>query len=162
MNPRRRLLTALPLIGATSGALAARVPEGQSEPEQAERFPGDPPEHKIVFQLNRADPEYIQAILVSVGALLGKFEDNVSIAVVAFGPGVHLLAKKPRRPLPAALRERVRSQARDYGVKFIACGNTMKALGWDDKDMLDFATVEEVGAVALMVLQEQGYAYLAW
>jgi hypothetical protein len=60
------------------------------------------------------------------------------------------------------LRQRARSQAQDYGVRYIACGNTMKTLGWTAADMADFATIEEVGAAALMELQEQGWAYIAW
>jgi intracellular sulfur oxidation DsrE/DsrF family protein len=52
--------------------------------------------------------------------------------------------------------------AEAYGVRFIACGNTMHTLGWAAGDMLDFAQVEEVGAAAVMELQEKGYAYLAW
>lgn len=161
MNLRRRLLTALPLLGgaATAAAAASSKPTPASK---AERFPGDPPEHKLVYQLNHADADYIEHILNSVGAMLGKYADNISLVVVVFGPGIHLLAKAPKRPIPAVLRERVRSQARDYGVQFIACGNTMKTVGWTDKDMVDFARIEEVGAAAMMELQEQGYAYIAW
>ena len=125
-------------------------------------MPGDPPEHRIVYQLNEADPAYIEHILVSVGALIGKYEDNVAVVVVAFGPGIHLLARKPRRPVPEALRDRAASQARDYGVRFVACGNTMKTQNWTAADMQPFAQVEEVGAAVIMELQEQGYAYLAW
>ena len=47
-------------------------------------------------------------------------------------------------------------------MKYIACGNTMKTIGWEKKDMADFALVEEVGAASLMELQEKGYAYIAW
>jgi intracellular sulfur oxidation DsrE/DsrF family protein len=38
----------------------------------------------------------------------------------------------------------------------------MKSLGWSRADIRDFATIEEVGAAALMELQEQGWAYVAW
>ena len=115
-----------------------------------------------MYQLNQAGAEHGLHILNSVGALIGKYQDNVAIAVVAFGPGIHLLARKPRRPVPEDLRQRARSQARDYGVRYIACGNTMKTLGWTAADMVDFANIEEVGAAALMELQEQGWAYIAW
>lgn len=125
-------------------------------------MPGDPPEHRVVYQLNQAEPEYIEHILNSIGALIGKYEDNVAIHVVVFGPGIHLLARQPRRPLPEALRQRARSQARDYGVRYVACGNTMKTLGWGAADMEPFARVEEVGAAVLMELQAQGWAYIAW
>lgn len=160
MSNRRRFMTlsALPLA---RGALAAAATRAADAPK-AERFPGDPPEHKVVYQLNEADNAYIEHILNSVGAMIGKYQDNVAIAVVVFGPGIHLLAKKPKRPVAAALRQRVISQARDYGVTFIACGNTMKTLGWTTQDIVEVAKVEEVGAAALMELQEQGYAYIAW
>ncbi len=141
-------------LAGTAGARAAAPP--------AERMPGDPPEHKVVYQLNRADPEDIEHILNSVGALITKYDDNVAVAVVAFGPGIHLLARQPRRPVPEALRQRAQSQARDYGVQFIACGNTMKTLGWTAADMASFVKIEDVGAATLMNLQEQGWAYIAW
>ncbi|TXI28521.1 MAG: hypothetical protein E6Q64_06070, partial [Ottowia sp.] len=47
-------------------------------------------------------------------------------------------------------------------VSAIACGNTMGTLGWTKADMLDFAKIEDVGVAALMNLQKQGYAYIAW
>jgi intracellular sulfur oxidation DsrE/DsrF family protein len=141
---------------------ATTAPAAAATPAKAERMPGDPPEHRVVYQFNQADPGYMEHILNSVGALIGKYEDNVAIAVVAFGPGIHLLAKRPGRPVPKALRERAASQARDYGVRFVACGNTMKTLGWTDKDIVEFAKIEEVGAAALMEMQEQGWAYIAW
>lgn len=88
--------------------------------------------------------------------------DDIHIAVVVWGPGIHLLAKRPQRAVPALHQQRVRSMAEAYGVRFIACGNTMHTLGWTREDMLDFIDVEQVGAGAIMELQEQGYAYLAW
>lgn len=158
---RRRWLQWLPLLGAAAaaGPVAAQATAPAPRPE---RMPGDPPEHRVVYQLNQADPEHIEHVLNSVGAMIGKYEDNVAIAVVAFGPGIHLLGKVPRRPVPEALRERARSQARDYGVRFIACGNTMKTLDWTAADIEPYAKVEQVGAAVLMELQEQGWAYIAW
>ena len=38
----------------------------------------------------------------------------------------------------------------------------MRSLGWTREDLLDFATVVEIGAADLMELQEQGYAYISW
>ena len=142
--------------------LASAAPVSQTTPRKAERFPGDPPEHKLVYQLNHADAEYIGHILNSVGAMISKYEDNISITVVTFGPGIHLLAKRPKRPIPETLRTRARAQATNYGVKFIVCGNTMKTVGWVAQDILPFASIEEIGAAALMELQEQGYSYIAW
>lgn len=154
--PRRQILTAM---AATAGAGAAlplraaplRVPLGN-----------DGPPHKVVYQINRHEPEYQLAILNSIGAMLKKYVDDVSIVVVVWGPGIHLLAKKPQRPVPKTHQQRVHDMNQSYGIEFIACGNTMHTLGWEKKDMLDIVRVEEVGAAAIMELQEKGYAYIAW
>jgi len=134
---------------------------GIAQAEKELRFPGDPPDHKVVYQFNTADEATQKAILFSVGAMVRKWGDNISIVVVGIGPGLHILAKNPGRPVSEETRQRVSSLAQ-YGVKFQACGNTMKALKWTEKDMLPFASVVEVGASALMELQEQGYAYISW
>lgn len=153
--PRRQLLSAV--AAATAGAA---LPTQAATPKTP--APNDGPPHKVVYQINRHEPEYQEAILNSIGAMLKKYVDDVSIVVVAWGPGIHLLAKKPKRPVPKTLQQRVRGMSESYGIEFIACGNTMHTLGWEKSDMLDFARVEEVGAAAIMELQEKGYAYIAW
>jgi len=154
--PRRQLLGAVAAAATAGAALPARA---AAKPAPA---PDDGPPHKVVYQINRHEPEYQQAILNSIGAMLKKYVDDVTIVVVVWGPGIHLLAKKPKRPVPKELQQRVRSMSEAYGIEFVACGNTMHTIGWDKEDMLDFARVEEVGAAAIMELQEKGYAYIAW
>jgi intracellular sulfur oxidation DsrE/DsrF family protein len=158
---RRRWLGRLLAIGAasTTGGLVAPAAAAAT---LAPPLPGDDAPHKIVYQLNRAEPEYQEAIFNSISAMLKKYVDDVAIAVVVWGPGIHLLAKQPQRPVPELHQLRVKSMAQAYGVRFIACGNTMHTVGWTADDMVDFAQVEDVGAAAVMELQERGYAYLAW
>jgi intracellular sulfur oxidation DsrE/DsrF family protein len=155
---RRRWLGRLLALGAGTAA-ASGFSQSATPPAP---MPGDEAPHKIVYQLNRHEPEYQEAIFNSISAMLKKYVDDVAIAVVVWGPGIHLLARKPQRPVPELHQQRARSMAESYGVRFIACGNTMHTLGWAATDMLDFAQVEEVGAAAVMELQEKGYAYLAW
>ena len=131
----------------------------QADPLDRELF-GEP-EHKLVYQLNKADHDYIEHILFSVGAMLRKYSDDIHVVVVAIGPGIHTLARKPQRSLPELAQKRIESLAA-YGVSFHACGNTMKSLDWSDEDMLDIAEVVEIGADDLMLLQEQGYSYISW
>lgn len=154
---RRRILGGL-LAG---GGLAAMSKVAKADEEEELRFPGDPAEHKLVYQFNKAEAEYHNAVLFSVGAMLRKWEDNVELVVVGIGPGIHIMAQNPGRPVSDEIRERV-SSLNEYGVKFHACGNTMKALGWSKEDLLPFVEVVEVGASDLMELQEQGYAYISW
>ena len=146
------------LVAFSSSSNAATSPSATS----AElRFPGDPADHKVVYQFNKDDPKYHNAILFSVGAVLRKYGDNVEIVVVGIGPGIHILAKKPERPVSADIRERVSSLIQ-YGVKFHACGNTMKSLKWDKNALLESVEVVEVGAADLIELQAKGFSYISW
>jgi intracellular sulfur oxidation DsrE/DsrF family protein len=117
--------------------------------------------HRVVYQLNQGDPEYMQQVLNSAGALLRLHGDDIRIVITAFGPGLQLLVRQPRQPLPKALQQRVAGLAQ-YGVEFHACGNTLQALGLTGQDLLPEAERVEAGADDLMQLQQQGYAYIRW
>ena len=137
---------------AATGMVSAHHTDTHFEDESA---------HKIVYQLNKADPDYIAAILFSVGEMIRKYGDDVEAVVAVFGPGIHLLGKQPKRPIPLELRQRAASLSA-YGVSFHACGNTMKSLSWTDKDLVDFAEVVPVGVDDIMQLQEKGFTYISW
>lgn len=159
---RRNLIGGLSGLAALGSALNAAA-----APSAVSQGPGlmgglDASVNKIVYQLNKASPEYQEDILNSISAMLSKYVDDISIVVAVWGPGIHLLAKKPKRPVSKLFQQRVRSMAESYGVKFIACNNTMKTVGWTQVDMVDFAQIEDFGAATVMRLQQQGYAYLAW
>ncbi|WP_455385019.1 DsrE family protein [Acidihalobacter prosperus] len=155
---RRRLLGSGVVAGAgLVGLASSRAAQAADEL----RFPGDPAAHKVVYQFNKSDADYQEHVLFSVGALLRAYPDNVDIVVVAFGPGIHILGKRPQRAVSEVTRQRVSSLAQ-YGVQFHACGNTMKSLKWTEADLLPFAKRVEVGAADLMELQEKGYAYISW
>jgi len=152
---RRRFFTGL--IG--TGAGLAAVSKANAEEL---RFPGDDPDHFVVYQINKADHDYQNAILNSMSAMIGKYGDNIQIAAVAFGPGVHLLAKEPQREIDSLLYDRVRGFHENNNVEWVACGNTMDTVGYSADDMREFAVIEQVGAAALMEFQERGYAYINW
>ncbi|MCW9014502.1 MAG: DsrE family protein [Gammaproteobacteria bacterium] len=159
MNTRRRLLAGLASI--TAGLIPFRNIHAESEATDDMRFPGDPTDHNVVFQFNKADQEYHDAVLFAVGEMLRKYGDNITIVVTAFGPGIHVLGLNPRRYVSPKTRQKIKSLA-DYGVKFHACGNTMNSLGWTEKDIYPFAEMVKVGAADIMELQEKGYSYLSW
>lgn len=159
MSSKRKSLKAA-AAALLSGVFVSAQKAGAADDEM--RFPGDPPQHKMVYQVNQAEPEYIEHILSSLRAMVVKYGDNVALAVVAFGPGIHLLATKPERPIAGQARARIASFAKDYGVELVACGNTLTSLGWGADRIISEARVETVGAAALMEFQEKGYAYMAW
>jgi len=152
------------LLGSGALALAGKASAAEADNQSSDdelKFPGEDASHKVVYQFNKADEDYHKAVLFSVGAMLRKYGDDIQIVVTCIGPGIHILGKNPKRPVSEETKQRVSSLAL-YGVEFHACGNTMKALKWTQKDMLDFVDIVEVGAADLMELQEQGYSYLSW
>jgi len=151
---RRILIKSAGLLG---GLLATR----SAVAHHTETHLEDTTAHSIIYQCNKADPEYLQHILFSAGELLRKYGDDIEIIVAAFGPGLNLIGKHPHRPIAEELQQRASSLA-DYGVAFHACGNTMKALHWTDKDLLAFAKVVPIGVDDIMQLQEKGFSYLSW
>jgi intracellular sulfur oxidation DsrE/DsrF family protein len=160
---RRALLGSL--LASSGIAAMATSKNTYSATEQKKddelRFPGDPVDHKLVYQFNKSDESYHNAVMFSVGAMLRKYGDNIHIIVVGIGPGIHIMAKRPERPVSNLVRQKVASLLQ-YGVEFHACGNTMKSLNWDKSHILNSAKIVEVGAADIMELQEQGYSYISW
>ena len=153
-SSRRKFLRGLGLVGGlfTFGIAGAHHTDTHFEDES---------EYKIVYQLNKADEDYIGGILFSVGEMIRKYGDNVEVVVAVFGPGLHLLLKKPQRPIPPIYQERVNSLSA-YGVSFHACGNTMKSLKVEEKDLLDVAKPVPIGVDDIMQLQMKGFTYISW
>ena len=151
---RRLFMQSAGLVGA--GLVASKV-----QAHHTDSHFDDKSAHQLVYQCNHADPEYIGHILFSCGEMLRKYSDDIELVITCFGPGLHLLGKKPGRPIPKIHQDRVKSLA-SYGVAFHACGNTMDSLNWTKDDLLEVATVVQIGAVDLMELQEKGFSYISW
>jgi len=144
-------------LGAAGGLLAINRAHAHHTDTHFE----DKSEHQIVYQCNKVDHDYLSHILFSVGELIRKHGDNVEIVVACFGKGIHLLGDPPERPVAKELQERASSLAA-YGVRFHACGNTMKSLGWTEQNLVEYAKIVPVGVEDIMLLQEQGFSYFSW
>lgn len=116
--------------------------------------------HRLVYQCNKADHDYIDHILFSCGEMLRKYGDEIELVVATFGPGVNLLVKTPRRAIYPKHSKQVQSLI-TYGVNFHACGNTMKSMHWTEDDLIEGVKVTPVGVDGIMKLQEQGFSYIA-
>lgn len=83
----------------------------------------------------------------------------VEIEIVTYGPGLHML-RADTSPVAA----RVEAMALQYdNLRFSACLNTVEAMKQKtqkDVPLLEEAQVVPSGAVRLVELQQQGYAYL--
>ena len=115
------------------------------------------PKHKLVIQVSSADP-LTQKIALNNAANIqkGKGIDNIDVEIVAYGPGLSILTAKGKNA------KRVGSLA-VQGIKFSACGNTMKKIkkkkGKAPK-LVDGVKVVPGGVGRIIALQEKGYSYI--
>lgn len=119
----------------------------------------EPGMHKVVIQVSSADPKTQTIAInnaVNIRKALGR--DNVDVEIVAYGPGLSMLTANPKNKNAV----RVTSLAME-GVKFDACGNTMKKIEKKTGHMPKLAegvTVVPGGVIKIMQLQEAGYSYV--
>lgn len=127
------------LLGATATVVAGDIP------------------HKLVIQVSTDDPRTQKIALNNAVNLQKEYGmDNVTIEIVAYGPGLGMLTKKSKQAA------RVKSLAMQ-NITFSACANTMKKI--EKKKGKKIALIEGVGIVnagvaRIVALQEQGYAYI--
>lgn len=113
--------------------------------------------HKLVIQVSSNDP-VTQKIALNNAVNLQKHYgmDNITIEIVAFGPGLGLLTTKSKQA------DRVKSLALQ-DIEFSACANTMKKMakktGTQPK-LIEGVGVVPAGAARIIELQEQNYSYL--
>ena len=113
-----------------------------------------PARNRLVLQVSDDDAKKWNTVLNNIHNVqvdLGKA--NVDIEVVAYGPGLGMLKAD------SLVANRV-EEAMAEGVRFVACGNTMKVQKLTKDDMLDKIDYAQAGIVRLMQRQQQGWIYI--
>jgi intracellular sulfur oxidation DsrE/DsrF family protein len=113
--------------------------------------------NKLVIQVSTDDPR-TQKIALNNAVNLQKLYgiDNITIEIVAYGPGLGLLTTK------SGQADRVTSLAMQ-DITFSACGNTMKKVAKKSgkmPELLEGVVQVTAGVARIMELQQQGYAYI--
>ena len=109
---------------------------------------------KVVFQVSDADPAKWNLALNNVRNVqqdLGA--DKVQVEVVAYGPGIGMLALDS--PVSGRIAEALKQR-----VKVVACENTMTAQKLTRADMTPGIGYVTAGVVELIKLQGEGWAYI--
>ena len=113
-----------------------------------------PQRNRVVIQVSDGDAAKWNLALNNARNLqtdLGS--NNIEIELVAYGPGIGMLK------LDSTVANRI-AEAKDAGVKVMACENTMKAQKLVRADMLDGIGYVGAGVVEIMQKQQEGWAYL--
>ena len=137
--------------------LAAWLPCGNAQ-AQAEKAKI----HKVAIQVSQNDKAQMDLALNNAKNIADYYKtkgETALIEIVTYGPGLHML-----RSDTSPVKDRIGPMALENpNLKFIACGNTQanqsKAEG-KPVTLIGEATVMPSGAVRLMELQAEGYAYI--
>ncbi len=127
-----------------------------AETEFAEPKPSMEHPRKFVFPITKWNRDEINHILGSANNVIKFYGvDNTEVVIVAYSQGINALLKHRDNNI----RKRVKSLM-TYDVEFIACGNTMRTLKIDKKELLDGVEVVTAGIVELIERQLRGYIYI--
>lgn len=118
--------------------------------------------HRLILQVNANDPALMNLALNNAANVAqyykGRHED-VSIEVVTFGPGLHML-RGDTSPVKARIETMALSTPE---ISFAACGNTrenMSKAEGKEIPLIPEAKIVASGVVRAMELQEQGWTYV--
>jgi uncharacterized protein len=118
--------------------------------------------HNLVLQVNTNEPAMMNLALNNATNVAQYYKDlgeKVTIEVVTFGPGLHMLRDdtSPVKARIKAIRESTPA------ISFKACGNTQENMHKvENKEipLIPEASVVKSGVVRVMELQEKGWSYV--
>jgi intracellular sulfur oxidation DsrE/DsrF family protein len=118
--------------------------------------------HRLILQVNTNEPAMMNLALnnaTNVAQYYNDLGEKVTIEVVTFGPGLHML-RDDTSPVKARIKAITASTP---AISFKACGNTqenMRKAENKEIPLIPEATVVKSGVVRVMELQEQDWTYV--
>jgi intracellular sulfur oxidation DsrE/DsrF family protein len=121
-----------------------------------------PKPHRLVLQVNTNEPAMMNLALNNATNVAQYYKDlgqKVSIEVVTYGPGLHML-RDDTSPVKARIETLALSTPE---ISYKACGNTQENMSKAENKSIPIipqAQVVKSGIVRVMELQEQGWSYV--
>ena len=126
-----------------------------AETEFAKPIPAIDNPRKLVFALPSGDIQEMNRVISTINNVMKFYRpENTEVVVVAYGQGLKSLLKKGDKEV----RKRIEALM-TYDVVFIACGNTMRTLHVEKKDLLEDVEFATAGIVEIIERKLQGYSY---
>jgi len=119
-------------------------------------------QHRLILQVNSNEPAMMNLALNNASNVVQYYKDHgekVSIEVVTFGPGLHML-RDDTSPVKARIEALALSSPE---IAFKACGNTRENMSKAESKeipLISQANIVKSGVVRVMELQEQGWTYV--
>jgi intracellular sulfur oxidation DsrE/DsrF family protein len=134
----------------------------QTSVQMSKRTVADKKGHRLILQVNTNEPSMMNLALNNATNVAQYYKDlgeKVTIDVVTFGPGLHML-RDDTSPVKARIKAISESTP---AISFEACGNTrenMSKVESKEIPLIAEAKVVKSGVVRVMELQEQGWTYV--
>jgi len=126
-----------------------------AETEFAEPKPAMDNPRQLIFSIPTSESKEINRIISTVNNVIKFYGvENTEVVIVAYGQGLKSLLKKG----DTEIRKRIEALM-TYDVEFVACGNTMRTLHIDKKDLLDDISFATAGIVEIIERKLQGFSY---
>jgi uncharacterized protein len=118
--------------------------------------------HRLILQVNSNEPAMMNLALNNASNVVQYYKDlgeKVSVEVVTFGPGLHML-REDTSPVKARIETLALSSPE---ISFKACGNTRENMSRAESKeipLISQANIVKSGVVRVMELQEHGWTYV--
>ncbi len=113
-------------------------------------------QHRVVMHLNSGDEKVQRGALNNIRHLYQELgREGLHLELVVHGTGLGLLTKKT-----TTFGGELAQLKAEFGVRYTACSNTMKAMKITRDDLVDEVGDTVPAMVRLMERQEQGWAYI--
>jgi intracellular sulfur oxidation DsrE/DsrF family protein len=118
--------------------------------------------NRVAIHVDENDPQRMNMVLNNANNIISYYQsqgEEVEVQIVAYGPGLHMF-----RADTSPVTDRISAMSLEHpNVSFAACNNTLQGMqrqAGHDIALLPETTVVPSGAVQLIQLQQQGWAYL--
>ena len=126
-----------------------------SHPGFASPAPSFDHPRKVVLSLSERDPDRVNEVLSNIGNIQRFYgADNVRIALIVYGPGIHTVLQKE-----SLVRPRITSLLA-IGVDILACNATLDTLHLGAADLIKGVRIVPNGIPALVEFQAAGWYYV--
>ena len=131
------------------------VAGAQAETVFAEPAPSFMEPRQVVFCITGGEDEEIHHVLSSANNVLKFYgPENVQMRIVAYYKGIRALKKSEKE---IAVRVDALMQ---YGVEFVACGNTMRTYKMSETELIDGSEIVTAGIVEMLERVKEGWIYI--
>jgi intracellular sulfur oxidation DsrE/DsrF family protein len=112
--------------------------------------------HRVVMHVNSGDEKVQRGALNNIRHLYQEVgRDRLQLELVVHGAGLVLLTKQT-----TSMGSELSRLTQEYGVRYTACSNTMKAMKLIREDLIEEVSDTVPAMVRLMERQEQGWVYI--